>query len=127
MLTAFLLLAEEGKGGGGLDPLTQMLIPMVAIFALFYFLIILPTRRQEKRQREDLFTKLKKNDEVLTNAGIIGVVFNIKDDEVVLKIDDNAKLRVLKSTLVRIINPKDAPATPADASQNVKAGTPTTK
>jgi preprotein translocase subunit YajC len=56
-----------------------------------------------------LFTALKKNDEVVTAGGIIGVVQNIKDDEVLLKIDDNAKMRVLKSSITRII-PKDSPA-----------------
>jgi preprotein translocase subunit YajC len=95
---------------------------MIIIFALFYFLIVMPAKRNEKRQREDLFGKLKRNDEVLTSSGIIGVVHNIKDDEVVLSLEGNAKLRVLKSTLVRILNAKDAPA--ADNSQNVKAAAP---
>jgi preprotein translocase subunit YajC len=132
MLNAIVLLAQESqpaKPSGGMDPMMGMLLPMIAIFALFYFLIILPARRKEKQQREALFGNLKKNDEVLTSAGIIGVVASIKDDEVTLKLEDNAKMRVLKSTLVKIMNAKDAASTtPAatDNAANVKAGAPGT-
>ena len=86
-----------------------MMIPIILIFGAFYFLIILPAQRKERKQREALFSQLKKNDEVVTAGGIIGIVQNIKDDEVLIKIDDNAKMRVLKSSITRII-PKDTPA-----------------
>jgi preprotein translocase subunit YajC len=85
------------------------LVPIILIFGVFYFLIILPTQRRERKQREALFAALKKNDEVVTAGGIIGVVQSIKDDEVVIKIDDNAKMRVVKSSIARII-PKETPA-----------------
>ena len=87
-----------------------MLVPIILIFGVFYFLIILPAQRKERKQREALFSALKKNDEVVTAGGIIGIVQNIKDDEVLIKIDENAKMRVLKSSITRIV-PKDAPAT----------------
>ncbi len=123
MLTALVLLAAEEKPSGGPDPLTGMLIPIAVMFGLFYFLIIMPAHRKEKQQREELFGKLKKNDEVLTNAGIIAVVHNIKDDEVTLSLEGGAKLRVLKSSIARIINAKDAPAA-TDNAQNIKAAAP---
>jgi len=126
MFNPLILLAQAPQTEG--PPFWATFAPLIIIFALFYFLIILPQRRNEKRQRADLFEKLKKNDKVLTSAGIIATVANIDDDEVTLRIDDtsNAKLKVLKSTLVRILNPKDG--TPAaDSSQNVKAGAPTGK
>jgi len=117
MLNALILLAQEGatkasdgatRPGGGL--FDNPLLPMIIIFGLFFFLIILPAQRREKKQREQLMSTLKKNDEVVTSAGIIGVVWNIKEgaDEVVLKIDDNARLRVTRSSIVRIMN-KEAP------------------
>ena len=86
-------------------------------------------KRREKKEREDLFTKLKKNDEVLTSSGLIGIVAMVKDDEVILKVDESsivAHLRVLKSTIVQIRNPKDAAIASPDAavSNNVKAGSP---
>lgn len=97
------------------------LVPIILIFGVFYFLIILPTQRKERKQREALFAALKKNDEVVTAGGVIGVVQSIKDDEVVLKIDDNAKMRVVKSSIARII-PKESSA----SSDQIRAGTPPT-
>jgi preprotein translocase subunit YajC len=102
-----LLLFAEGQGAEPANPLA-MFVPLILIFVVFYFLIIMPARRQERRQREELFSKLKKNDEVVTSAGIIGIVANIKEpgDEVTLKVDEssNVRLRVLKSSIVRILN-----------------------
>jgi preprotein translocase subunit YajC len=96
--------AKDGGGPGGL--LGNPLILILAMGALFVFVVLLPQQRRERRQRETLMAGLKKNDEVITAAGIIGVVTSIKEggDEVTLKIDDNAKIRVLKSTIVRIVS-----------------------
>lgn len=79
---------------------------LLILMALFFFMVVLPAQRKEKKERESIMSRVKKNDEVVTSAGIIGVVQNIKEpgDEVTLKIDDNARIRVLKSTIVRIIS-----------------------
>jgi len=120
-----ILLAQDDKrapDGPGLIGLA----PIVAIVILFYFLMLRPARQREKQQRDMIMNQLKKNDEVLTSAGIIGTVANIKDDEVTLKVDDsaNVRLRILRSSIVQIRNPKE----PADAnSEAVKAGTPPAK
>jgi preprotein translocase subunit YajC len=107
---------------------SSLLIMMAAIFAAFYFIVIMPMKRREKKEREDLFSKLKKNDEVLTSSGLIGIVAMVKDDEVILKADEssNVRLRVLKSAIVQIRNPKDTAVASSDAaaSNNVKAGSP---
>ncbi len=73
---------------GGISPL----ILMGAIFAAFWFLLIRPMKQKEKKERESLFSSLKKNDEVLTASGIIGIVAQVKDDEVVLKVDESANV-----------------------------------
>jgi preprotein translocase subunit YajC len=121
---------EKPSAGPFGDP--SILLLMAGIFMAFYFLVIMPMKRREKRDREDLFGKLKKNDEVLTASGIIGVIAQVKDDEVILKVDEssNTRLRVLKSTIVQIRNPKEAPKEGAAktgetaATENVKAGAP---
>jgi len=131
MLYAVLLFAQEdGKGQGqapGGDPLMGMLVPMVLIMLAFFFILVLPARRRERAQREALFSALKKNDEVLTNAGIIGIVANIKDDEVTLKVDEssNVRLRILKSSIARILT-KEAPKE-GSPDTSVKAGSPPAK
>jgi preprotein translocase subunit YajC len=110
MLYALLLLFADAKdnadpgGGGGVGP-PNMIWLILLLVAMFFVMVVLPQQRREKKQREGLLAALKKNDEVVTAAGIIGVVTSIKEggDEVTLKIDDNARIRVLKSTIVRIV------------------------
>jgi preprotein translocase subunit YajC len=104
MLNALLLFAEDVPKEGP-NPLIQF-APLVLIVVLFYFLIIMPARRKEKQQREMLNNNLKKNDRVLTNAGMIGTVYNIKDDEVTLKLEEG-RVRILKSTIARILGNED--------------------
>jgi preprotein translocase subunit YajC len=104
-------------------PLLQF-VPLILIFLVFIFLIVLPARRRERQQREQLFKSLKKNDEVLTSGGIIGIVANIKDqeDEVTLKVDEssNVRIRVLKSSIIRILTPKE----PGGQETAVRTGSP---
>jgi len=109
---------KEQQGFG--DP--TVLILMAGLFVAFYVIIIMPMKRREKKDRADLFSKLKKNDEVLTSSGIIGIVAMVKDDEVVLKVDEssNVRLRVLKSTIARILNPKE-PAKETSEARNAKS------
>jgi preprotein translocase subunit YajC len=100
-----ILLAQAEKAPDG-PPLWSTFLPPLVIIGLFFLLIILPAQRRDKKQREALMNTLKKNDEVVTSSGIIGVVHTIKEnaDEVTLKIDDNARIRVLRSSIVRIVN-----------------------
>lgn len=108
-LETILLFAQENKdgggGGGGLGGL-GMFLPLIIIFVLFYFLMILPQRRREKQLREQLNT-LKKNDKVMTQGGIIGVVSYIgeNNDEVTLRLEEG-KMRVAKSAITRIFTPE---------------------
>jgi len=111
---------EDKKGPGGL--FDNPILPLLIVMVLFFFFIILPAQRRQKKEQESVLANLKKNDEVVTAAGIIGIVSLIKDneDEVTLKIDDNARIKVLKSSIVRIRN-KEAPA---DAATNPPPSTP---
>lgn len=108
----------EDKSPGILE--NPMLV-MVAIMVLFFFFIILPAQRRQKKEAASLLANMKKNDEVVTAAGIIGIVWLIKEneDEVTLKIDDNARIKVLKSSIVRIKNKEE----PKDAAANVNTDT----
>jgi preprotein translocase subunit YajC len=129
MIHALILLAEEGeKPAPEGDPFLRMLVPLILMMVAFYFLLIRPQRRRDREQREMLFNSLKKNDEVLTSGGIIGIVANIKDDnEVILKLDEssNVRIRILRSSIVRILTPKDQGS--AAGGDAVKAGPPPAK
>ncbi len=104
-----ILLAQAENGGGGQPPgmgLGGMLLPMLAIGFLFYFLLIRPQRRDQKR-RQDMLSGVKKNDRVVTIGGIYGVVTNVhrEADEVTVKVDEttNTKLRVTLGSIARIL------------------------
>ena len=126
MLYAITLLLAEAEKGTTEGPGLIGFAPLLVIVVLFYFLIIAPQRR-ERRQQQELLGKLKKNDRVITNAGIIATVSNIKDEEVTLRIDDssNARLTVLKSSIARILNGQEQATTDrgsaTGASTNIKA------
>ena len=73
-------------------------IPILLIFAIFYFLLIRPQQKQQKKHRE-MVGQLKKNDEVVTNGGIHGTVVNVDDATVTLRVDDNARIKFQKNTI----------------------------
>jgi preprotein translocase subunit YajC len=79
------------------------LIMLLLVFAFLYFFSIRPQRKEEKRRKE-MLASLKKGDMVVTQAGIIGSVHSIKDDVVVLNLQNNARMEVLKSTIYDIRN-----------------------
>lgn len=79
------------------------LIPMVLIFAVFYFLLLRPqeTRRKE---REKLVSEVKKGEEVLTNSGIYGIVTKVSenDNNIEIEIAKDVRIKVLKSAIIDI-------------------------
>jgi preprotein translocase subunit YajC len=87
-----------------------LLIPIV-----LYFLMIRPGRKQEQ-QLKSMISGLKKNDKVQTIGGILGTIVSVgeKEDEVVLRIDDNARLRVVKSSIARNLSNEEAAKQPKE-------------
>ena len=73
---------------------------MVAIFAVMWFCMIRPQRKQQK-ELEKFRNELKKGDKVVTAGGIYGTVDEIKEKYVLLKVDGDTRLRVDKNSLVR--------------------------
>ena len=67
------------------------LMPVVLIFVIFYFLLLRPQKK--------IIHALKKNDEVITSGGIHGTIMNVKENSVTLKVDDNVKIEVQKSSI----------------------------
>ncbi|WP_028509843.1 preprotein translocase subunit YajC [Ruminococcus sp. NK3A76] len=78
---------------------TQMLVtflPLALIFVFFYLFILRPQRNQEKRDKA-MRENLEIGDEVVTNGGIVGIVFQVKEDTVVIETGgDRSKIRVKK-------------------------------
>ncbi len=85
-----LLQAGEGEG----SPFT-MLVPMIAIFGIFYFLLIRPQQKRQKEQ-ENLLKSIEKGDQVVTSGGLHGKVTGVTDDTLTIEI------AVLKGERVRV-------------------------
>lgn len=95
-MNIFLLLFQDAGGGGSL---IWTLLPFVFIFGIFYFLVILPQKRQ-KQQLQDMIASLKINDEVVTNGGIIGTVKEVRETSFIIVSADKSFLEVGKSAIV---------------------------
>jgi preprotein translocase subunit YajC len=125
MFNALVVLAQEGaKGGGGGGMLDMMFIPIVLIF-LFYLIVLRPMNRRQEQERQALLGNLKKNDKVLTSAGIYGTVVSVSEneDEVVVKVDDNVRLKMIKSAIARNLTNEEA-AKAAKAAKDEKKDAP---
>ncbi|MCZ6902291.1 MAG: preprotein translocase subunit YajC [Rickettsia endosymbiont of Ixodes persulcatus] len=79
------------------------LIPMVLIFAVFYFLLLRPQEKHRK-EREELVSEVKKGEEVLTNSGIYGIVSKVSanDPNIEIEIAKDVHIKVLKSAIIDI-------------------------
>ena len=75
---------------------------MAIIFAIFYFLVIMPQRRREK-ERKKLLAALKTGDRIVFSGGMLGSVVNVKDHTVVVKVADNVKIEILRGAVLRIL------------------------
>lgn len=78
------------------------LLPMVAIFVIFFFLIIRPQRKKEAA-RKALIADVKKNDKVITIGGIHATVAQVDETSVLVQVDTNTKLRIEKSAIGQIV------------------------
>jgi len=84
-----------------MNPIQSQLITIALIIVVFYFLLIRPQKKQQQQHR-DMLASLKKNDEVITIGGIHGTIANVKDTTVTLKVDENVKIEVQKSSIASI-------------------------
>lgn len=84
----------------GLFPVALMLAMIV-----FLFLTMRSQKKREKRERQELNDRMRKGDRVLTAGGAIGTIMSVKDDEVVVKVDEttNTKMTFIKSAIQKVI------------------------
>ena len=84
--------------------LLAKLLPLVAMFAVMYFLLILPEKTRTKKYNT-MLSELKVNDEVLTRGGIIGKIITIDEDQMVIQSGpDRVRFRVTKNSIAQKLN-----------------------
>jgi preprotein translocase subunit YajC len=103
-MTAAILLQATGGGGFG-----GFLIPLGLMFAIMYFMVIMPQQRQRKKVQA-MLAELKAGDKVITNGGIYGTVNGIDGDSVILKIssEPQVKIRIARAAIAQVEASEDA-------------------
>ncbi|AEC01448.1 preprotein translocase subunit YajC [Parasphaerochaeta coccoides] len=117
------LIAALGASGASGSPSGGSSIPTLVTFGLvafiFYFMIIRPQRKRDK-EAKNMIAAIKKGDRVVTIGGIYGTIVTVKENTVVLKVDDNARLEFAKSAISSVVNKKVEPVSEAKESKETK-------
>jgi preprotein translocase subunit YajC len=105
-MEAYLLIAflQSKEGGGALG---WGLLPLILIFAIFYFLLIMPQQRRQKKWQH-MLGELKAGDKVVTSGGLRGTIISLRDDALQLRVPpDNLRLEISRSAVVSLANPEE--------------------
>jgi preprotein translocase subunit YajC len=103
MSLQYLLAVQTGGGSMG----WLGFAPLIFIFAIFYFLLIMPQQRRQKKWQK-MLEELKTGDKVVTSGGIRGTVVAIKDDYLHLRVPpDNLRLEVSRASILSVTTPEE--------------------
>jgi preprotein translocase subunit YajC len=122
LVSAFVLMSSislfaqtQSAPRAGQSPVS-MLVMMGVIFAIIYFLMIMPQRKKQK-ETQNMLNNMKKGDKIVTVGGLLGTVGNVKDTTVMVKISDNTVVEFRKSAIASIINDDKTEKTEADKGE----------
>jgi preprotein translocase subunit YajC len=88
-------------GAGGGIAAFQQVIPLIFMFAIFYFLLIRP-QKKKALEHKALLESIKRGDYVITTGGIHGKIFEVENDLVILDVANNVNIKVTKSYIAAI-------------------------
>ena len=104
MILMNLTLAAAAPQGGGM---TGMIIYIVFMIVIFYFLLIRPNKKRQ-RQMQNMLDSMRKGDEIVTIGGIMGKVFDIRQDCVIITTSaDETKIKFEKTAIARVLTQHD--------------------
>ena len=93
------------SGQGDANPVMSLL-PFILMFAVLYLLILRPQIKKQKNTQR-MIDELEKGDAIVTSGGIHGVITNMKDDTIVVKIAENVKVELSRTAVSRVKNGND--------------------
>jgi preprotein translocase subunit YajC len=112
ILVPSLALAQATPGQE--PPAWMQLVPLIAMVAVFYVLILRPQQKREKL-RQGFISALKRGDEVVTTSGILGRVEGMTDQVITLEVADGVRVKVLRTAIVSSVQAMTQPAATAEA------------
>lgn len=90
-----------------MNPILSIVLPFAAMFAIMYFLLILPEKKRTKKYNE-MLSELQKNDEIITRGGIMGKIIIVENDYVIIESGaERTKLKISKNGIASKINKED--------------------
>ncbi len=117
--------AQGAGGAGGAGGGFSMLVPLLLMFAVFYFLLIRPQQKKQRRH-QDMLKGLKVGDKVMTNGGIVGTIVEGGEQFVKLEIADRVRVDIGRSYIAGKIIVKEGketePTTPEGQAAGQKGG-----
>jgi len=103
MFYALSLLQVAAPSAGMLGPLLSIAL----MFAILYFLVFMPMRKQQRNQKE-MIKALTNGQTVLTSGGIIGTIVSVNDDTLILRIKpDNLKIQVARNAVTSVVGTEE--------------------
>jgi preprotein translocase subunit YajC len=82
-------------------------LPIVLMIAIFYFLVFMPMRKQQAKQK-DMLKSLENGQTVVTSGGVVGIIVAVNDDTLILRIKpDNLKMQFARSAVTSVVGPDD--------------------
>ncbi|MCB2075770.1 MAG: preprotein translocase subunit YajC [Novosphingobium sp.] len=108
MSNTVLNLLSAAAAGGDAPPAWLQFLPLVAMVAIFWFLIIRPQMRKQKEHQTKI-SAIKKGDQVLTGGGLVGKVTRVDEHYADIELAPNVKVKAVKSTISDVVDPKGPP------------------
>src|SRR5256885_16414689 len=102
MLFQFSAQAQQGTPSPGPAGGIGFFVPFIFIFIIMYFLLFRPQKKRQQEQQR-VIAALKTGDRVVTNGGIHGLIANVKETTVMLKVADNVKIELEKSAITNVL------------------------
>jgi preprotein translocase subunit YajC len=107
-------MGQGGAGAAGASGGLASFIPLILMFAIFYFLLIRPQQKKNKELRE-MIANLKKGDRILTSGGIHGQITSVEDTTVTVEISDKVRVKLNRGNVAGVISSSSAAQPPKKA------------